>query len=152
MSDIYTAQCILKKRIHDARIEYLIKWKGWSSKHNSWEPIENILDRKLISNFEKKSPPSKQVTQIVSKQNFKATKQKDIPRPINTVQKSKNTRETQIQTDSCNRNEPDLSSLVNTFFTDVTVNHETFTISECKVSSEDFFESFRKASNISKNM
>ena len=41
---VYAAEALMRKRVLGGRTEYLVKWKGWSAKHNSWEPEENILD------------------------------------------------------------------------------------------------------------
>ncbi|XP_059587916.1 chromobox protein homolog 2 isoform X1 [Alligator mississippiensis] len=57
---VFAAECILSKRLRKAllspqgKLEYLVKWRGWSSKHNSWEPEENILDPRLLLAFQKK--------------------------------------------------------------------------------------------------
>jgi hypothetical protein len=42
---------ILDKRMHRCKEQYLIKWKGYSDAHNSWEPIENIWAPALILAF-----------------------------------------------------------------------------------------------------
>ena len=34
--------------------EYLVKWKGWGPKYSTWEPEENILDGRLIDQFDKR--------------------------------------------------------------------------------------------------
>ncbi|XP_055931229.1 chromobox protein homolog 8-like [Argiope bruennichi] len=49
---IYAAECVQKKRIRRGRVEYLVKWKGWSTRYNTWEPEENILDVRLLEAFE----------------------------------------------------------------------------------------------------
>ena len=37
---VFAAERINKKRIKNGKIEYLVKWKGWSDKFNSW--VEDI--------------------------------------------------------------------------------------------------------------
>ena len=51
---VYAAEKISKKRLKNGKTEYLVKWHGWSSKHNTWEPTENLLDPKLLEEFNAK--------------------------------------------------------------------------------------------------
>ena len=52
-TDIYDAEYIVDKKVNKkGKILYLVKWKNWSSKANTWEPEENILDPRLLQNFQ----------------------------------------------------------------------------------------------------
>ncbi|XP_060854775.1 chromobox protein homolog 5-like [Rhopalosiphum padi] len=50
----YVVKKILDKRIQHGKVEYLLKWKGFSDFENSWEPIENLDCEDLIKKYEKK--------------------------------------------------------------------------------------------------
>ena len=50
---IFGAERILKRRKHKGKNQYLAKWLGYPTSHCTWEPEENILDKRLIENFEK---------------------------------------------------------------------------------------------------
>uniref|UniRef100_A0A673W3H8 Chromobox homolog 8a (Pc class homolog, Drosophila) n=1 Tax=Salmo trutta TaxID=8032 RepID=A0A673W3H8_SALTR len=52
---VFAAESIIKQRIRRGRMEYLVKWKGWSKKYSTWEPEENILDARLFAAFEERS-------------------------------------------------------------------------------------------------
>lgn len=55
---VFAAERILKKRIRSKKTEYLVKWKDWGHKFNTWEPEENILDQRLLDayvRFEKRN-------------------------------------------------------------------------------------------------
>ncbi|KAI1713470.1 chromo (CHRromatin organization MOdifier) domain-containing protein [Ditylenchus destructor] len=53
---VYAAERLLNKRTRRGKSEYLVKWKGWSTKYNTWEPVENILDERLIQEFDERQP------------------------------------------------------------------------------------------------
>lgn len=40
------------------KVEYRVKWKGWTTRYNTWEPEENILDTRLIQIFERSNASS----------------------------------------------------------------------------------------------
>ncbi|KAK1163800.1 E3 SUMO-protein ligase CBX4-like [Acipenser oxyrinchus oxyrinchus] len=49
---VFAVESIEKKRVRKGRVEYLVKWRGWSPKYNTWEPEENILDPRLLIAFQ----------------------------------------------------------------------------------------------------
>ncbi|KAA0706022.1 E3 SUMO-protein ligase CBX4 [Triplophysa tibetana] len=49
---VFAVEGIEKKRLRKGKIEYLVKWRGWSAKYNTWEPEENILDPRLLVAFQ----------------------------------------------------------------------------------------------------
>ncbi|KAG4072309.1 hypothetical protein HA402_004241 [Bradysia odoriphaga] len=55
---VYAAEKIIQKRIRKGKVEYRVKWKGWTPRYNTWEPEENILDTRLIQIFERSNASS----------------------------------------------------------------------------------------------
>ncbi|XP_076325308.1 uncharacterized protein LOC143233219 [Tachypleus tridentatus] len=49
---VYKVEKVLGKRYHQGVLEYLLKWKGYPSSENCWEPEVNILSKNLIEEFE----------------------------------------------------------------------------------------------------
>jgi len=47
----YEVEQILDKRIHYGKVQYLIKWKGYSLSEASWEPKENLNCPDLLKQF-----------------------------------------------------------------------------------------------------
>jgi len=40
--NVYEVEKILQVRHVNEEVQYLIKWKGWASKHNTWEPMSHL--------------------------------------------------------------------------------------------------------------
>ena len=53
--DVYHAEKIIKSRRRNGQVQYLVKWANYPSSENTWEPGENILDSRLLDEFNKKS-------------------------------------------------------------------------------------------------
>ena len=47
---------ILNSRWHRRRFQYLIKWKGYGHKHNSWESASEVSVPELTAEFHRKHP------------------------------------------------------------------------------------------------
>ena len=50
-NDVFEVSRLLKKRIRQNTVEYLVKWRNFPSACNSWEPERNILSLTLIERF-----------------------------------------------------------------------------------------------------
>lgn len=45
--NMFQVEKVLKKRIVDGKVQYYLKWEGYTKKHNSWEPEENLSPKWL---------------------------------------------------------------------------------------------------------
>lgn len=71
---VFAAEKISKKRLRKGKVEYLVKWQGWGPKYSTWEPEENILDARLIDQFNEKQ----EQTSLHPKSETKAKKAKIV--------------------------------------------------------------------------
>src|SRR6267142_5511336 len=46
---------ILNSRRYRHKLQYLIKWKGYSDAHNSWEPKENVTTPALLAAYHERN-------------------------------------------------------------------------------------------------
>ena len=61
MDNVYSAEEIVTQRFRNGQPECLIKWLGFPASHNTWEKLENILDRRLLTQFYKRHPRAKRL-------------------------------------------------------------------------------------------
>ena len=52
---VFAAERILRRRKRNGKVQYRVKWLNYLMSQSMWEPEENILDRRLIENFEHSS-------------------------------------------------------------------------------------------------
>lgn len=53
---VFNAESLLDTRKANEAVQYLVKWAGFPRADATWEPVENILDNRLIDDFQKRQP------------------------------------------------------------------------------------------------
>ncbi len=102
---VFAAEAITKKRYKKGRIEYLVKWKGWSPKYSTWEPEENILDPRLIHQYNKRIALEPQQVKRGRKPRSWHDKQKDKLKNKTASASSSKQQQQQDETDSSDEEE-----------------------------------------------
>ena len=71
----YEVEEVLNSRLKKRKLEYLVKWSGYTDDYNTWEPESNLTNsKKVINNFHKSNPsaPHKLCTNIFESLVFKS--------------------------------------------------------------------------------
>ncbi|KAG9284175.1 hypothetical protein G9A89_022949 [Geosiphon pyriformis] len=80
----FEVEKILNKRLHKGQTEYLLKWKGYDDKDNTWEPAINLNCHDLIQKYENSLTSKRQVS-IKNGRKRIATKTISEKKPANII-------------------------------------------------------------------
>ena len=56
--NIYAVERLCLRKIVHGKSFYLVKWTGWASKHNTWEPTENLIGSDVKKMMQKWTGPA----------------------------------------------------------------------------------------------
>ena len=52
----YVVEKVLQSQLVDGRLQYLVKWKGYSMDNNTWEPASQFTLKKVLQDFHRHHP------------------------------------------------------------------------------------------------